>query len=158
VSDARFADGAERPLALLAQDAEDLAVLSALLQDAVLTVGDMRYVGKWREFALLVNRFRWEDREAATRAGRSFERVRTLVLFRDVQAVRSQGLHQRDEGTVLSLLSLAVEPGEDGTGAVIITLAGDGAVRLEVEAVNVTARDVTRPYVAPSGNAPGHGD
>jgi hypothetical protein len=158
VTDAGFADGAERPLALLVQDAEDLTVLSALLQDGVLTVGDMRYVGKWREFALLVNRFRWEDREAAARAGRSFERVRTLVLFRDVQAVRSQGLHQREEGTVLSLLSLAFEPGEDGTGAVILTLAGDGAVRLEVEAINITARDVTRPYVAPSGNAPRHAD
>jgi len=158
MTDARFTDGVERPLALMVQDTEDLSVLSALLQDGVLTVADMRYVGKWREFAFLVNRFRWEDREAAARAGRSYERVRTLVLVRDVMAVRSQGLHQREEDTVLSLLSVGFEAGEDGAGGVVLTFAGDGAVWLEVEAINITARDVTRPYVAPSGSAPRHAD
>ncbi|MBL4917373.1 DUF2948 family protein [Szabonella alba] len=157
MTDASYADGAERPLAFLVQDAGDLTVLSALLQDAVLTVADLRHIARSREFALLANRFRWEDREAATREGRAFERVRTMVLFRDVMAVRSQGLPRGDEDTVLSILSLEFEPGEDGTGAVILTLAGDGALRLEVEALNATARDVTRPYRAPSGKAPDHG-
>jgi hypothetical protein len=41
---------------------------------------------------------------------------------------------------------------------VILTLAGDGAIRLSVEALDVTLKDVTRPYVAPSGKLPGHPD
>ncbi|MCA3479159.1 MAG: DUF2948 family protein, partial [Rhodobacter sp.] len=57
---------------------------------------------------------------------------------------------------VLSLLSVGFEPGEDGTGRVILTLAGDGAIALAVEALEVTLKDVTRPYLAPSGHAPKH--
>lgn len=156
MTDARFADGAETPLALLVADPEDLRVASALLQDAVLSISDMRYHSKRREFALLVNRFRWEDRDAAVKAGRAYERVRCLVLFQDVLSVQSQGLHQKDEKTVLSILTLEFEPGEEGTGAVRLTLAGDGAVRMQVEALNATLRDVTRPYQALSGKIPTH--
>lgn len=157
MTDARFEDGAEAPLALIAADADDLAVMSALLQDAVLPVSDMRYVAKRREFGLLLNRFRWEDRAAAERAGRAYERVRCLLVFRDVTAARSQGILQQEGDMILSLLSIGFVAGEDGTGRVILTLAGDGAVELEVEALNATARDVTRPYVAPSRKMPDHG-
>ena len=59
---------------------------------------------------------------------------------------------------VLSLLAVEFEPGEDGTGYVMLTLAGDGAIRLAVEALEVSMKDVTRPYKAPSGKAPDHGD
>jgi hypothetical protein len=156
MSDARFEDGAEEPLALLAVDEADLSVMSSLVQDAVLTVNDMRFVAKRREFAVLLNRFRWEDRAAAERAGRSYERVRAVLMFRDVQAVRSQGINQGDAETVLSLLSVGFVPGEDGTGKVVLTLAGDGAVELDVETLDATLRDVTRPYLAPSRKMPGH--
>ncbi|MGO4908628.1 DUF2948 family protein [Pseudorhodobacter sp. W20_MBD10_FR17] len=154
--DASFEDGAEAPLALIAADADDLQVMSALLQDAVLMVSDMRYDAKRREFGLLLNRFRWEDQAAAERAGRAYERVRCMLVFGDVQAVRSQGISQQDKDTVLSLLSVGFEAGEDGTGRVVLTLAGDGEVALDVESVNATARDVTRPYAAPSRKVPRH--
>lgn len=157
MSDASFEDGAESPLALIAADADDLGVLSALLQDAVLAASDMRYIAKRREFGLLLNRFRWEDKPAAERAGRPYERVRCLLVFNDVLGVRSQGVDPQDADTILSLLSVSFVPGEDGMGRVILTLAGDGAVELEVEALNATARDVTRPYAAPSRKVPSHG-
>jgi hypothetical protein len=154
--DASFEDGAEAPLALIAADADDLQVMSALLQDAVLMVSDMRYDAKRREFGLLLNRFRWEDQAAAERAGRSYERVRCLLVFSDVRAVRAQGVSQADKDTVLSLLSIGFVAGDDGTGRVVLTLAGDGEVALDVESVNATARDVTRPYAAPSRKMPRH--
>ena len=59
---------------------------------------------------------------------------------------------------ILSLLSLAWEPGEDGTGRITLTLAGDGAIALDVECLNLSLQDVTRPYIAPSGKAPDHPD
>ena len=69
MSDARFEDGAEQPLRLIAQDAEGLGVIAALLQDAVFPITEMSLVRQKRRFALMLNRFRWEDREAADACG-----------------------------------------------------------------------------------------
>ncbi|MGF6862233.1 hypothetical protein ABIE69_002814 [Rhodobacteraceae bacterium MBR-64] len=156
MADARFEDGAEAPLHLMALDPDDLPVISALVQDAVFTAADMRWQKGPRRFAVLLNRFRWEDRAAAERHGRAYERVRALLVISDVLAVRRQGIDPRDGDMVLSLLSVTFEPGEDGAGQVILTLAGDGAVALDVECLDVALRDVTRPYRAPSGSAPTH--
>ena len=156
MADARFEDATEAPLHLVARDPEDLAVLSALVQDAVFPITEMRWQAGRRRFGLLINRFRWEDRDAAERAGRRFERVQSLLVVDEALSVRTQGIDRQDRDVVLSLLSVGFEPGEDGTGRVILTLAGDGALALAVEALEVTLRDVTRPYAAPSGHAPGH--
>jgi hypothetical protein len=155
-SDARFADAAERALNLVARDAEDLRVLSALTQDAVLTVEDMRYDGRRRQVTLLINRFRWEDRARAERQRRGFERVRSVLAIEDVRRARIQGLRRDALDMVISLLSMSFAAGPDGTGTITLTFAGDGAVALDVEALEVTLTDVTRPYLAPSGRAPAH--
>lgn len=151
MSDARFEDGADLPLRLMAADAEDLQVLSALAQDAVFPVSEISWDRSARLFALLLNRVRWEDapRDAT-------ERVQSVLTLSDVQAISSQGVDRSDTETVLSLLSIAFEPGEDGQGTVTLTLAGDGAIRVQVECLNVTLIDVTRPYLAPSGKTPSH--
>ncbi|RDC74722.1 DUF2948 family protein [Rhodovulum sp. 12E13] len=154
--DASFDEGGERPLFLAAMDDEGLAVISALAQDAVFPVSEMRWQPRRRRFAVLLNRFRWEDRARAEARGRPYERVRSLLVVDDVLAVRSQGIDRSEAETVLSLLSVTWEPGEDGAGRVLLTLAGDGAVGLEAECLDVTLKDVTRPYAAPSGTAPGH--
>lgn len=154
--DARFEDGGEKPLRLMAEDVEDLQVISSLVQDAVIPTSEMTYRRTDRQFAMLVNRFRWEDEDAAKARGRSFERVQSVLLVSDVMNVATQGVDARDKDMILSLLSLTFEAGEDGTGQVHLTLAGDGAIRLDVEAVNVTLKDVTRPYKAPSGSIPTH--
>ncbi len=149
--DATFEEGAEAPLRLQALDAEDLKVISALVQDAILPASEIRYERKRRRFAMLINRFRWEEQRDATA-----ERVRTLLLIDDVLAVASQGVPRGDPDLVLSVLALEFEPGEDGTGAVSIILAGDGEIRLQVECLSVMLRDVTRPYRAISGQRPSH--
>ena len=71
--------------------------------------------------------------------------------------VSSQGVDRAQNDMVLSLLAVAFDPGEEGAGRVTLTLAGDGAIALEVETVSTTLQDVTRPYIAPSGKAPDHG-
>lgn len=156
MTDAKFEDGGEAPLFLAANDAEDLQVLSALVQDAVLTAGDISWQKGQRRLALLINRFRWEDRKAAEAAGRGYERVRALLVIEEVTEVKVQGIEPREKDMVLSVLSLSFAPAEDGAGRVMLTLAGDGAIAAEVEALGVTLKDVTRPYVAPSRKAPRH--
>jgi hypothetical protein len=150
--DARFEDADEGPVALRALDAEDLKVIAALVQDAVFPASEMTWDRRKRRFAVLLNRFRWE-----LGTGRP-ERVRSLLVIEDAARVSSQGFAREQGDLVLSLLTLDWEAGEDGTGRVTLVLAGDGAVAVDVEALEVTLRDVTKPYVAPSGRAPGHPD
>ncbi|MCA8883013.1 MAG: DUF2948 family protein [Rhodobacteraceae bacterium] len=156
MTDARFEDGADRPLRLMAQSADDVPVLSALLQDAIFPAAEMTYRPRQREFAILLNRFRWEDRDAAHQRRRGFERVQSVLLVRDVLGVASQGIDRSDADLVLSLMEVVFHPGEDGRGEVLLTLAGDGAIRLQVECLDLRVLDVTRPYLAPSGKAPDH--
>ncbi len=157
MADATFEEGREAPLNLGALEAADLEVISSLVQDAVFPVTEMSWRPAERRFALLLNRFRWEDRDAAQRRGRDFERVQSLLVVNNVLGVASQGVDRADKDVILSLLSVTFEPGEDGAGQVLLTLAGDGAIRLDAEALEVSLRDVTRPYRAPSGHAPDHG-
>jgi hypothetical protein len=154
--DARFEDADEGPLRLRALDADDLRVLSSLVQDAVFPSSEMRWDRRRRRFAVLLNRFRWEDAPAAKTRRRPVERVQAVMAIEDAMHVASQGLERGDPDTILSILSIDFEPGEDGTGRVVMTLAGDGAIAVEVEALEVVLRDVTRPYVAPSGKVPEH--
>ncbi len=154
--DAKFEDGGEAPLRLRAEDADDLAILAALAQDAVFPANEMAWQASQRRFAILLNRFRWEDRAKAEVAKRNFERVQSVLVINDVIKVQTQGVERHDADTVMSLLSLAFVAGEDGTGRVELTLAGDGVIALEVECLDVALKDVTRPYVAPSHSAPKH--
>jgi hypothetical protein len=156
MSDARFEDGVERPLRLAAETPEDLAVLSALAQDAVSTVADVGWMPRRRLFTLLVNRFRWEDAQAAERERRPFERVRALLSVRSALRVRSHGLDPADRDTVFSVLALEFAPGADGAGTLRILLAGDGEIAVDVECLDVAFADVARPHVALAGRAPAH--
>ena len=151
MSDARFEDGMDKPLRLIAFDAEDLQVVSAMTQDAVWPAAQMAWHSKERRFAVLLNRFRWEAHSAS-----QAERVQSVLSFEDVKAVQTQGFDQRDSDLILSLLSITFIPATDGTGTCLLTLAGDGAIRLEVEALEAGLRDVTRPYVSPAKRAPSH--
>ena len=152
VEDARFEDAAEGPVALRALDAEDLKVISALVQDAVFPVAEMTWDRRRRRFALLLNRFRWEEAPKT----RPPERVQSVLVIEDALTVATQGIDRADPDLVLSLLALDWTAGEDGTGRITLVLAGDGAIAVDVEALEVTLRDVTRPYVAPSGQTPRH--
>ena len=155
--DARFADADPRPLALRAEDEVDLRILSSLVQDAVLTGADITHDARTRRLALLVNRFRWEDAEAARSEGRDFERVRSVLVLGDVMRVMSDGV-DRDGDTVLALLAIRWQPGEDGTGRLVLDFAGDGTIMADVECINLDLHDVTRPHRAVSGKAPRHPD
>jgi hypothetical protein len=159
MTDARFEEADEKPLRLRAQSPEDLEVISALVQDAAARAGDLAWMRRRRRFALVLNRFRWEDRERAERAGRRYERVRTVVLIEHVKAVRASGVDPREADQALSVLRLVYDPSpdpEDPSGVLRVILAGDGEVAVEVEYLDLRLEDVTRPYLAPSGKAPEH--
>ena len=154
--DAGFNDALDRPLNLGAQDAEDLQVISSLTQDAVLTVDDLKWSRAERQVVSLLKRFRWEDVELAKQQGRDPERVQSLLVIQNATGLASQGIDRKQLDIVLSLMSLEFSGAEDGVGDLILTFSGDGALKVQIDGLDVALRDVTRPYVAPSKQVPNH--
>ena len=151
MSDAKFIDGREAPLRLIAQDSEDLKVFSTMLQDAIAERKEMLYETKRKSFSALLKRFRWEDAEEASRQSRSFERVQTVLTFNSVLSVKYQGFNYDQLDLAFDLLS--IEATDD---QIILAFAGDGSIALNVECVDALLSDVSRPYTAKSNHIPKH--
>lgn len=135
-------------LRLIALDAEDLGVLSAHLQDAVLRVGEMSYLPKENRFVAIANRFDWE-KAAATKdksgSQEQFERRQTAIRFERVNGAKLQGIDLRDKRTALALLAMTFEPAgnpDAPEGYVTLTFSGGAAIRLDVECVEVELKDL----------------
>ncbi|MDO9337550.1 MAG: DUF2948 family protein [Caulobacter sp.] len=131
------------PLRLIAEDGEDLAVISAALQDAVGKVGDIRFEATARRLTLGLNRFRWEAQ------GKAGERVRSGLQIGGVLQVRSLRLRREAKDAVLSLMGIGFEPGEAPGGTLVLTFAGGGELRAEVECVDAALADVSSPWPTP---------
>jgi hypothetical protein len=158
MTDARFEDGAQHdvPLRLMAEDSGDLPSLSALVQDAVFTGVDMAFVAPRRRLALLLTRLRWEDRADAESARRPYERVKSLLVVESITALRTAGFNPKDAGAVQSLLAMTFAARDELGGTLTLVLAGGGAIAMDVECVDITLRDVTRPHRAVSQVLPSH--
>jgi hypothetical protein len=139
-------------LKLLAQDAEDLAVISAVLQDAVTKIGDIHWDAQGRTLTLACNRFRWE----ASGKKATGERVRSALQLGDVTSVQARNLKRDAKGAIVELLAIAFEPGEAPGGTVLLTFAGGGDLRVGVECLDVALADVSEPWATP--RRPGHAD
>jgi hypothetical protein len=133
-----------KPLRLLAEDAEDLKVMSACLQDAIGKVGDFAFLPEQRRFAFVINRFVWEA--CGDKKGGCFWRTRAGAHFDDVRAVQHKNLKAGLKDAVVELLAIRFEPGTSGEGAVILDFAGGGAIRLEVDAVSAELHDLSDPW------------
>jgi len=156
--DATFEDGAEQPLRLRAETSDDLTVISTYVQDAVGQNSEISWLTKKHRFGILLNRFRWEDQLNAELQDRPYERVQSMLVVESVLKVAAQGLDPSDKDMAFELLSVSFQPGEDGAGQVLLTLAGDGMIALDVECLDVTLLDVSRPYIARSTHVPSHPD
>ncbi|MFW5662071.1 MAG: DUF2948 family protein [Oceanicaulis sp.] len=133
-----------KPLRLLAQDPDDVPPISAAMQDAVGKIGDFEYEPGKRRFTLALNRYRWEDGAK----GKGW-RVRSALQAGSVTAAKARRLRQGADDAVVCLLSIGFEPGETApSGALVLTFAGGGELRLEVECVDLVLADVSEPWRA----------
>ena len=136
-------------LKLKIADAEDLAVVSAVLQDAVVVLGDMTYLAGERVFAVVANRFRWEECDDDGQNCASFERVNCGIAFQNVDGVKVRNIDQKDRDRYLDLLALRTEGGE-----VRLVFAGGAEVRLDVASLEGHIADMGEPW--PTPNRPHH--
>lgn len=142
-------DGSES-LRLIAMDAEDLAVVSANLQDAIVRVGDMAYLPTTRRFAMVAARFDWC---ASVESGKT-ERARTGLHFECVTRAAHTGFDCRAPETVLNILTIVFELTDAPAGVVTITFSGGAAVRLDVECLEAQLHDMGERWAARA--APAH--
>lgn len=150
-------------LKLRAEDQEDLKVIAACLQDALIPLSDIHYVDSERRLILVANRFRWENcpdlPEVPSGAAdgiecSNYERVNCGILFDNITSVRRRGLDQRDRGRILELLTMSIETGEGGRMAVVMLFAGGAAIRLEGENIKCRISDIGEPW--PTQFRPNH--
>jgi hypothetical protein len=122
-------------LKLAALDAEDLAVISAQMQDAVLRLGDIRYSPRTRQFAVVANRFAWD-------ADGVVERRRTGLHFDRVTAVKARNLRRDDPEAIVSLLALTFSETDAPSGKIELSFSGGGTIRLDVECIEAGLEDL----------------
>lgn len=143
-----------KPLKILAQDLEDLSVLSSTLQDALVPLADISYLKDDRQFVMAVNRFCWEDKPKDAHDG-PFYRTLAGLRFDHVCQVGYRGLERGRVDAMHELLTVVYDAGPEGqNGQVVLHFAGGGAIRLVVERLACALEDLGEPW--PTQWAPRH--
>jgi hypothetical protein len=140
-----MADAPAQLLHLLAEDADDLAVISAALQDAVAKIGDIVYSPRDRSLTIALNRYRWEE---------GGQRIRAGLQIASVVEVKSRKLRREAKDAVVEILAITFRPGDPPGGVVNIAFAGGGDLQLTVECLDCVLADVSVPW--PTPRAPSH--
>lgn len=140
-------------LRLIALDEEDLAVLSAHVQDSVLKLADVHWLQAERRFVLGMNRFAWEALGPKPRES-DYQRRRAALDFARVETVRSSGIDRAAKDAVLNLLAVRFEPGDPPSGDIVLDFAGGGALRLGVECLEAQLTDLGPAWS--TARAPAH--
>ncbi len=128
-------------LKLLAEDAADLAIISAALQDAVAQVGDISYEARTRRLTILFNRFRWESGAR--------QRVRSALQIGGVLDMQARKIRREVSDAVVELLAIGFEPGEAPAGTLTLSFAGGGDLRVRIECIDAILADVSEPWPTP---------
>jgi len=138
-----------RALKLRAEDPDDLDVLSACLQDALVAVRDLGYFADEQSFVFVGNRFRWESGLRPVPGEEGHQRVLCAVTFSAVAGVSYRGFRRSDEDRILCLLAIRGETAGDGGAAIRLEFAGAAAIRLDVARILCHARDLGEPWPTP---------
>lgn len=137
-------------LKLVALDEEDLQVLSAHLQDAVLKLSDCKYYAREKRFVLSANRFVWEEAKRKFLRKPTYQRRRTALHFNRVTGVKAYGIDQQKPEEVLSLLAIQFIAGEAPSGTIELTFSANAAIRLDVECIEAQMADLGSAWEAAS--------
>ena len=140
-------------LKLVALDEEDLKIVSAHVQDAVMKVADVSYAAREKRFVIVMNRFAWEERGGFIK--RNDQRRRSVLSFDRVAGVRTSGIDRQQPDEVLSLLALRFEGDDLPAGTIELVFSADATMRLDVECIEARLADVGGTWQASS--RPTHG-
>ena len=127
------------PLKLIALDKEDVEVISAHLQDAIVKVADVHWRPAEQRLVLAVGRFDWESAHAAKP---EYRRRLSALRFERVSACKCRNVAPRDKDAVLNLLAVEFAETESPAGVLTLVFSGGAALRLEVECIEAELADL----------------
>lgn len=137
-----------KPLKLVALDEDDLKVVSAHVQDALLKVGDVSWLKAEKRVVIALNRFAWEQPSGFFR--KKAERRNAVLHFEGVTALRAIGVDPARSADILSLLAVTFEPGQAPGGTIQLHFSGGADMRLEVECIEARLADLGSAWTADS--------
>lgn len=141
-------------LKLVALDKDDIEIVSAHVQDALVKTADIWWQPREHRFIMALSRFDWmnaADAQGAKNPGlvaADYRRCRTALRFERVKACKCRGLNQSDKHAVLNLLAVEFAGGDSPAGTVTLTFSGGGAIRLEVECLEAELVDLGEVFTA----------
>jgi hypothetical protein len=141
-------------LKLIAMDAEDLAIISAHLQDACVKIEEMAYLPRQQRFAAVINRFDWERAIKCPESVPDYKRCRAGLRFERVLGAQLHGVNLDHKGEVLCLLAVQFDPVEPPGGFVHLVFAGGPMIRLQVECIEAELKDLGPAW--PTNRKPDH--
>ena len=128
-------------LKLIAQDDEQLTILSSLAQDSIIKSNEMGYDKKNKRFALLMNRYRHEEDNPS--------RIRTAIHFDYVNSVKSVGIDKQSEDDILVLLAIRFEDKSKPSGLIFLEFSNNKSISLDVESIEAFLTDMGEPWKIP---------
>jgi Protein of unknown function (DUF2948) len=140
-------------LRLRAVDPEDLSVIAACLQDALVPLSEMAYQPDERRFMAAFTRFQRERIADPDRQG-GLTQSQSVLVLRDIEAVKFRGLDSRFGAVRFELLTLVSEPAEEGLVHITLLFAGDAAIQVRARAIAATLEDFGEPW--PATSLPSH--
>lgn len=141
-------------LKLVAMDEEDLKIVSAHMQDAVLKVSNLDYRPAEKRFVLACNRFVWDQKPVRQRGKENYERRRSVIHFDRVTNVRVLNISRTNADDVLSLLAINFEPADAPSGVIELVFAAEKTIRLAVEVIEMRLVDLGPAWE--TGSKPDH--
>jgi hypothetical protein len=139
------------PLKLVALDRDDIEIVSAHLQDAIVKVADVHWRPTENRFVAALGRFDWE---AAHAASPEYRRRLSVLRFDRVLACKCRNVQPKDKGAVLNLLAVEFAETDAPAGVVTLVFSGGAAVRLEVECLEAELADLGPCWT--TGKCPEH--
>ena len=135
-------------LKLIAQDDEQLTIISSLVQDSIIKSNEMGYDKKTKRFALLMNRYRHEEENPS--------RIRTAIHFDYVDSVKSVGIDKETNDDILVLLAIRFEGKSKPSGSIFLEFSNNKSITFDVESIEAFLTDMGEPWKIP--NKPVHGE
>ena len=126
-------------LRLIALDADDLAVISAHVQDAQVQTADIVWRQGEKRLVVGMSRLDWEQTLAGEASPR---RLIAALRFDRVLSCKSRNIDLRAPETALELLGIEFHPGEAPAGSAVLLFAQGGALRLDVECLECELTDL----------------